>query len=254
MPSSEKFMFDTIFDELETIMPKLVEAELPLSEKAILEAEPAVEIAATFSEEELNLARQDGFAIGKAQGESETLAGIEKTTNDMLATILDNLSKLFSEQVQANQDISADATALSLAIVRKFFPTLNEKSALDEIMSTVIKLLDRLIDEPRILIKVNPATNEDLARKLTCYFEDKLFNDNLIVVADKSINLGDCKIEWSNGTAERNLSSLMLEVDDIIAQNSTTAIEPSTTVEEATPSISGGLNIENKNIDENIKN
>ena len=46
----------------------------------------------------------------------------------------------------------------------------------------------------------------------------------------------------------------MLEVDDIIAQNSTTAIEPSTTVEEATPPISGGLNTENKNIDENIKN
>jgi hypothetical protein len=46
----------------------------------------------------------------------------------------------------------------------------------------------------------------------------------------------------------------MLEVDDIIAQNSTTAIEPSTTVQEATPPISGGLNIENKNIDENIKN
>ena len=32
---------------------------------------------------------------------------------------------------------------------------------------------------------------------------------------------GDCKIEWSNGTAERNLNTLINEIDDIIAQNST---------------------------------
>jgi flagellar assembly protein FliH len=233
MSGTEKFMFDTIFDELEPIMPEIAEEELHSADgEDLLEEVPVEEIIPTFSEEEVNAARQEGFANGKEQGISETLAGIEKTTGDTLNLISNNLAKLFADQNQANQEISEDATALSLAIFRKFFPSLNQQSALDEVTSTVVKILNRLIDEPRILIKANTAISEDLAERLTRHFEEKGFNGNLSVIADDDVTMGDCKLEWSNGSAERNLSALMGEIDDIIAQNSTSPMESLSAIEE----------------------
>jgi flagellar assembly protein FliH len=233
MSGTEKFMFDTIFDELEPIMPEIAEEELHSTDgEELLEEVPVEEVIPTFSEEELNAARQEGFVNGKEQGMSESLAGIEKSTGDTLNIISNNLTKLFADQNQANQEISDDATALSLAIVRKFFPSLNEQSALDEVTSTVVKLLNRLIDEPRILIKANATISEDLAERLTRHFEEKGFNGNLSVIADEDVTMGDCKLEWSNGTAERNLSALMGEIDDIIAQNSTLPMESLSSIEE----------------------
>lgn len=247
MSGTEKFMFDTIFDELEPIVPEIAEdEELHTADgENLLEEVPVEEVAPTFSEEEVNAARQEGFANGKEQGISETLASIEKTTSDTLNLISNNLTKLFADQNQANQEISDDATALSLAIVRKFFPTLNEQSALDEVTSTVVEILKRLIDEPRILIKANSVISEDLAERLLRHFEDKGFNGNLSVVADEDVAMGDCKLEWSNGTAERNLSALMGEIDDIIAQNSTSPMESLSATDEPESS-----SLEDSTIDE----
>jgi flagellar assembly protein FliH len=224
MPGNEKFMFDTIFDELEPIEPEIAEDELHRTEdgEALLEEEPEEEIVPTFSEAEVNAARQEGLSSGKEQGVSETLAGIEKSTSDTFQKIADNISRLFTTQEKVNTELTEDATALSLAIVSKYFPTLNEESALNEVILTVKILLGRLIDEPKILIKANPALSDNLAEKLDQLLADNNITGNLTILADEGVNLGDCKIEWSNGSAERNLTALMGEIDDIIAQNSIT--------------------------------
>jgi hypothetical protein len=46
------------------------------------------------------------------------------------------------------------------------------------------------------------------------------------------VDIGDCKIKWSNGSAERNLSILTQEIDDIVAQNSAQKIGSIITTEE----------------------
>ena len=68
MSGTEKFMFDTIFDELEPIMPEIAEEELHSTDgEELLEEVPVEEVIPTFSEEELNAARQEGFVNGKEQ-------------------------------------------------------------------------------------------------------------------------------------------------------------------------------------------
>lgn len=233
MSVTEKFMFDTIFDELETIEPELADDDLFLNAEGeeLLEVEPEEEIVPTFSEEEVNAARQEGIATGREQGVSATLAGIEKSTNDALVTIANKVAALITAQDQTNKELSNDATALSLAIVRKFFPTLNEDTALNEVVATVETLLGRLLNEPRIFVKVNPSISDELAEKLTQISAGKNLEGDLTVIADENIMMGDCKIEWSIGAAERNLTALMGEIDGIIAQNSTLQMESLTTID-----------------------
>ena len=42
----------------------------------------------------------------------------------------------------------------------------------------------------------------------------------LSVISEEKIDVGDCKIEWLNGSAERNLNILIEEIDEIILKNS----------------------------------
>ena len=157
MQNIEKFMFDTIFDELEPILPEVAE-EVQLTgsndeDQHTTELEET--LIKTYNDNDLAVSRQEGFDEGKKQGISETLTGIEKTSFDTLNAVLDELSIIHAGQKQANQEISNSATALALTIVRKIFPTLNEKTALDEVKSILLMVLGRLIDEPKIIIKVN---------------------------------------------------------------------------------------------------
>ena len=234
MRNNEKFMFDTIFDELEPILPEVAETDQsPLSgNEEQLETGSEDVLIRTFNEADITVARQEGFDEGKEQGASETLSGMEKTLNDTLIAIGDSLSVFQSEQTQVNQEVSNSATTLALTIVRKFFPTLNEKTALNEINSVLVSVLKRLTGEPQITIKVNPIISNDLSEKLKRQFIENDPITNVAVVADEKVDIGDCNIKWSNGTAERNLSTLTQEIDDIIAQNSTQEVGLIITTEE----------------------
>ncbi|MEE2998965.1 MAG: FliH/SctL family protein [Pseudomonadota bacterium] len=223
MQNIEKFMFDTIFDELEPILPEVAE-EVQLTgsndeDQHTTELEET--LIKTYNDNDMAVSRQEGFDEGKKQGISETLTGIEKTSFDTLNAVLDELSIIHAGQKQANQEISNSATALALTIVRKIFPTLNEKTALDEVKSILLMVLGRLIDEPKIIIKVNPSSSNDLSAKLDQEYSSENSIVNFSIIADENVSQGNCKIEWSNGTAERNLDKLKHEIDDIIAQNST---------------------------------
>ena len=236
MRNNEKFMFDTIFDELETILPELAESEnsMPLANEEKLEIESDEVPVTTYNDTDISVARQEGFDDGKKEGASEALTGIEKTLADTLTAITNDLSVFLSEQNQANIEVSRDAVTLALTIVRKFFSTLNDKTALDEINSVLIVALKRLIGEPEIIIKVNPTISDDLSDKLKQQFPETHPATNVSIVADKGIDKGNCDIEWSNGKMGRNLSTLMQEIEDIIAQNSTKEISTTAVTEEKT--------------------
>jgi len=222
MSGIKKFMFDTIFEELETIRPELTKYEQlhPENEAKLLDETTEKQIVPAFSQEDLDNARKDGFADGKEEGAKEASSEIEGTSHNTLQGISNNLGDIISKQRLTNQDISDDAVTLSLAVVRKIFPSLNNQLASDEIVATVLKTLDHLIKERKILIKVHPKLYDDLTKKLMNHADVQKFNDKLHILADDDIDIGDCKIEWSSGMAERNLSALMDDIDDIVLQNS----------------------------------
>ena len=94
MRNNEKFMFDTIFDELEPILPEVAEEDQLAASENEEQREPETEETPlrTYNEADIAAARQEGFEDGKKQGTSEALTGIEKTLIDTLTAITKNLS------------------------------------------------------------------------------------------------------------------------------------------------------------------
>ena len=217
MPVVEKFLFDRIFDELEPIkVAKPIDGGI--EDKSLLMPEPEIEIP-TYSEEDIAQARQEGLNAGKEEARAETLNGIEMKISDSLDVIGNRLANLNQIQADSIARISEDAASLAFAVAKKIFPVLNEKGALEEVTTVIEDVLQRLVQEPRISIKVAIEQSGKIKERVDNYVQEKGFDGNISVIGEENLSLGDVTIEWSDGSASRNSASLIEEIDDIIAQN-----------------------------------
>lgn len=217
MPVVEKFLFDRIFDELEPIkVAKPIDGGI--EDKSLLMPEPEIEIP-TYSEEDIAQARQEGLNAGKEEARAETLNGIEMKISDSLDVIGNRLANLNQIQADSIARISEDAASLAFAVAKKIFPVLNEKGALEEVTTVIEDVLQRLVQEPRISIKVAIEQSEKIKERVDNYVQEKGFDGNISVIGEENLSPGDVTIEWSDGSASRNSASLIEEIDDIIAQN-----------------------------------
>lgn len=97
--------------------------------------------------------------------------------------------------------------------------TLSKIGRVKEIIKVIVDLPKLYTDEPEILVKINPLIINQLNDHLSEKILDNTRLKKLKLVADSNVEEGDCQIDWSNGSAERNLDKLEQKVDNIIAQN-----------------------------------
>ncbi len=222
------FMFDQDFDDvalLNEIARKEVQSRAAKSEDdendTSLDApieEEEEEIVPTFSEEDIAAARQQGFNDGKIEGSQEAQDSIENEISQALETIGQKLTEIFKIQDLVNEALSKDAVALSLAVGRKLFPKLNEEHGLGEITSMMESVLGQMIQEPKITIYGNDKYSEHLSERIEIFLSSRGFEGEVNILGDESIDSGDCRIEWSNGEAVRDMSALLDDMTDTIEQ------------------------------------
>ena len=201
MTAVTKFLFDTSFDDV------------PL----VLQIEE--EVAPTFSETEVNAARDEGFARGKNEGIRESAGAIERQISDTLGTVDERLTHLISDQEQSNAANAGDAVTVAMTIVRKIFPHLNRRHALDEVEGLVEQSMEKIVNEPRVTIHVGAALYDSLNQRLTAIVSKAGYGEKVVLRADSTLLEGDCLIEWAEGGAERNTTAMWQEIDEIIERN-----------------------------------
>ena len=212
MAEPRKFMFDRSFDI--EVAPKKVEAAV----EAAVEAEPEVVIP-TFSEEEMKAARDEAFAAGKEEGRMEVTASTEREVLVTLTRIADEIGGISGAQDRANASLVESAIAVAVAIARKVFPAWNEKYGLAEIERMVTKAMERLVEEPRVVIYVNAKLLEPLKERLGPLAAKAGFKGEMTVEGIDDLIVGDCRVEWMGGGAKRDMDELWQEIDAIVEHN-----------------------------------
>lgn len=212
----EKFLFDTSFD-----MEQKAKAKAAAAAQAAAEEPPAP----TFSEEELAAARQAAFAEGKA-------AGIAEAETCHAARLADAVESLPPQIAQIAQDVAAEADArrrdsleAALTVIRKLFPQLARAHGLDEVHAIIEQCLERLRDEPRVVIRCADADLDALRERAEHATVRSGFEGKLVFLADERLASGDLRVEWADGGAERDQSRLWQEIDAVIARALTPAGE-----------------------------
>lgn len=211
MATATKFTFDLDFNAPEdSTQPEIVEE--------VVEVE-VEEAAPTFSEEELAQARAKGYESGKEDGRKESAEATEQRILETVESIGENLAKIYNEQAKANQDIAQEMIEISTVIAKKMFPDLNARNALGEVERVVQDTLKAITDEPRVQIMVHPDLREPLTDHLASMTQRAGFEGKVYVNPDTTINLGDCRVEWSHGAAVRDSETISEMIEEIIKRN-----------------------------------
>jgi len=219
MAAIRKFLFDTRFDAPPP-PPPAPEPEENAEED--VEEEPAP----TFSEEEMNQARQEGFDAGREAGIREAAEATERQIADTLAAIGQRMGEVFAAQQQAAESLQADGIAVIQALAHKVLPEMSTREGTGEIERLAREILSRLRMEPRIVFTVNDVLAERLREQLPAQAASMGCSGTVEVIADPAIAPGDCRIAWTNGGADRDTAMLIAEIDGIIERNGGPAPSP----------------------------
>ncbi len=207
MTDTKKFMFDT--NDFN-------------NEKALHEA--------TYTEEQLLLAKQQSYAQGKTDGTAET----RQQQEEMIVALLNQISQMML-QISLDEDRRevekcTAATKLALQVIQKVLPKFAEDHAITEIEHTILKSIEARKDEARIVATVPTQHLDAIKSRIDALALEKGYAGKIILLADDYLNGSDCRVEWADGGAERLYTSLLSQIEGefnkaIVAINTDTNTE-----------------------------
>jgi flagellar assembly protein FliH len=196
MNNGTKYLFETSFDPA----------------KAEIDAPPPP----TFSEQELAAARDEGFREGHAEGHAEMSRAIEQAAADALAAISAQLVAMNGRFAEIRDAAIASGVDVVAATVRKMVPALAKRNGLAEIEHLVRDSLHELYDEPRVVIRAHDSVIEALHDRIDGMAAASGFMGKVVLFGDEQLTETDCRVEWADGGAERNLGELWRRIDAAI--------------------------------------
>lgn len=210
-----RFLFDQAF-----------ESPWPESDPAVagaadaLVASPAddapVEPPPVYGEEDLARARAEGEAAGHARAAAEAARDTERRLAATLEGLTTHLAALADDGRCVETTAKRDALTVALALVRKLFPELNRRGAIDEIEGVVAAALALAVDKPRLVVRVAVDQSRPASARLADLAAASGWSGRLDVVADPSLVGSDCRADWDTGGATRDTAALWREIDTTV--------------------------------------
>jgi flagellar assembly protein FliH len=197
-----KFSFDTTFDATDQFVASEEEETLP--------PEP------TYSEAELATAREQGYADGFQKATDEARDSIETATASALEDISRQLTEMESILTEGLQQSCRTAVGLGGAIARKMMDKIVQDNAQTLVESVITDVLGRVLEEPRVVIRVSDRILDPLKENLSVVTQKSGFPGSIILLAEPGIQSPNCRIEWADGGADYAYDNLWTELDGII--------------------------------------
>ncbi|MEG3618290.1 FliH/SctL family protein [Magnetovibrio sp. PR-2] len=221
----KKFLFDLDFGTDADPRPaaiaqkaKAAEAEAQALEAAVIEEEPEI-VVPTFSQEDLDQARAEGFQDGHAEATRDLSSAIEQRLADTLEAINTQVHRLLESYEQDREEHNRDAVAVATIIVRKLFPAMNMDKAIDEIGYMVTEALQRTSGEATMIIRVHPDLKDTVKEKAAELAAMRGQEGAITVMADETVGQGDASVEWEGGGMIRDSQLMWQEIDNVIERN-----------------------------------
>lgn len=202
-----------------------------------------------FTEEDLEAARKQGVQEGTAAGRREIEAKTENVTAMTLQKIGKGILDLSAAQSQSHQSNARNAAELAKAITRKVLPEISRHGALAEIEAMVCKCLGDHFDEPRIVIRVHDSLLDSLRTCLDTTAANAGFAGKFVLLAEDSLQITECRVEWADGGAERDEARLWKEIEEatqrFISQLGENAASHATQTQQETPALTKNKDVSN---------
>ncbi len=184
----------------------------------MVEEEPPPPPPPTFSEEELQLARDQAFEAGRSAGISEAEAMTERLLALAQQSLGDALLRIAGAQEEANDRLVREAVAVAVEVVRKLYPEMTRHHGLDELEALLHECLSHLDRDMRVTVRIAPELLETVRTRADKVAVEVAFEGKLLFAADARIAPGDIRVDWGDGGAERDLERSWREIDAVLAR------------------------------------
>ncbi len=209
MRSAQRYLFDRSF-----------EAQLPGRQFATASAELSAVAPPAYSKGDLDRARAEGVALGRAEALAE--CNIEREIGRLRQATLDaiagRLGELLAESAQASEHATRDAVAVAAVIARKLLPRLYRERACSELEELITRVLAAIGDQPKAMVRISPALVDELAPLIEASIAAGGHDQRLTILADPAIQEGDCRIDWPGGGVIRDEGLLWREIDALLCE------------------------------------
>jgi flagellar assembly protein FliH len=213
MATAQKYLFDLSFDGP------------PANPRPAAAAPPPPPPEPTFTRAELAAAEAKGREEGHAAGFAEAVSQHEEQVGKTLAAIHDSLAALLAAKDDIQREGDRQTVELTRSIIGKLFPTLLRCDGLAEISALVAACLRESVNEPRLVVRVPDALFERAQQRLTPMTSATGFPGKLIILADEALTGSDCRVEWADGGAERDLTRTWRDIEAAMTRAADTAAE-----------------------------
>ncbi len=167
-----------------------------------------------FSASDLDAARDEAWSNGRQAGVAEANAGHSAA----LARAMAGIRLALIERSAGARDL-AERTATGLARVLTaslagVLPALCRDHGEGEVRAIVQAILPGLLREPAITVRVHPRLTDAMEQELRRL--DPVLSPRVSVLATDSVAFGDVRIDWEDGTAQRDASTMWRKVRAIL--------------------------------------
>ena len=167
----------------------------------------------TFSRAELDAARAAAMEEGRQAGLIEARASLEQRLADTVDRLSAGLDALLAREEEIRRETERQAIELLRTALAKALPELARAGPLAEIEAMIASSLAEVVDEPRIVLRVPNDLFDPLRQRLGAIAQRSGYAGKFVILAEDTLGPGDCRLEWSDGGAERNLRRLGQAID-----------------------------------------
>lgn len=166
----------------------------------------------SFSEEEIEAAKQAARMEGHSQGFTEASEGLNRQVTLLLDGLNNQILSLGQNLQQLEAQKNKDAAQLALAITQKLLPDYCSRHGTKEIEALIEDCLNHSGEEPRLVVRLSETMMEQLKLSIDQMALRNGYEGRIILIADANLTDLDCLVEWADGGAERNIAKLWQEI------------------------------------------
>jgi hypothetical protein len=107
--------------------------------------------------------------------------------------------------------------ATATEIVRRLFPALSERAEFGEIEHLLASTLEHVASQPRVLVRLPEEVAGAIEPRLAEVARRAGFAGEVVTVADPGLPGTRARVEWTDGSAERDSARTWAEIDEILA-------------------------------------
>ena len=203
MTATRKFLFETSFDKVE-----------PLPDRPERRTAPPPPVS--MSEDELAQIRAECFAQGRAKGAEDAHAAAETLAAQILGRIEERMKETIAAIDLAKDAIKRDAVRAAVFITCKIVPGFARNADMAEIEALVASCLAKVLDEPRIVVRVHDSLLDPLKERIGALAERSGFAGRIVLITDDNLSAADCRVEWADGGAERDTDWMWSQIEGVV--------------------------------------